>query len=118
MDHALPQAFFLAWNPAAKMMAGYVWRPADFPWLGIWEENFSRTTPPWNGKALTRGMEFGVSPMPESRRQMIDRGKLFGVPGYRWIPARKKVAVRYCAFLLPAASAPASVSWDGGFSVA
>ena len=33
-----------------------------------------------------RGMEFGVSPFPESRRQMIDRGRLFDVPTYRWIP--------------------------------
>ena len=26
-------------------------------------------------------MEFGASPMPETRRQMIERGNLFGVPG-------------------------------------
>ena len=45
-------------------------------------------TPPWNGQAVTRGMEFGVSPFPESRRQMIDRGRLFDVPTYRWIPAK------------------------------
>jgi hypothetical protein len=29
---------------------------------------------------------------------MIDRGSLFGVPGYRWIPAREKVSVEYEAF--------------------
>ena len=60
----------------------------DFPWLGIWEENLSRPFLPWAGTSITRGMEFGVSPMPEPRRQMIDRGKLFGVPTYRWIPAK------------------------------
>jgi hypothetical protein len=77
---------------------GYRWKSADFPWCGIWEENHARTTPPWNGKTLTRGMEFGVSPMPETRRQMIARGSLLGVPGFRWIPARSKVSVEYDAF--------------------
>ena len=28
---------------------------------------------PWNGQTLTCGMEFGVSPFPESRREMIER---------------------------------------------
>jgi hypothetical protein len=63
--------------------------------MGIWEENLSRTHAPWNGKTITRGMEFGVSPMPESRREMIDRGKMFGVPGYRWLPAKSSVDVEY-----------------------
>ena len=58
--------------------------------MGIWEENFSRTHAPWNGQTLTRGMEFGVSPMAESRRQMVDRGRLFGVPAYRWLPAKSR----------------------------
>jgi hypothetical protein len=92
-------AFFLAWNPKSKVVIGYVWRQADFPWLGIWEENRSRTAPPWNGRTVTRGMEFGVSPMPETRRRMIERGSLFGVPGFRWIPARSAVRVEYRAFI-------------------
>ena len=40
-------------------------------------------------------MEFGVSPFPESRRAMIDRGRLFGVPTYRWVPAMSRVEVEY-----------------------
>ena len=89
------RAFFVAFSPAARLAFGYVWSPADFPWMGIWEENHSRTHVPWNGQTLTRGMEFGVSPMPESRRQMIDRGKLFGVPAYRWLPAKGRLEVEY-----------------------
>jgi hypothetical protein len=58
-------------------------------------------------------MEFGASPMPESRRQMIDRGKLFGVPAYRWIEARRKITVRYCAFLMPAGNIATEARWDG-----
>jgi hypothetical protein len=99
MDPARAVSYFSAWSPSHNLLFGYAWKQADFPWLGIWEENHSRTSSPWNGQTLTRGMEFGVSPMPETRRQMIDRGSMFGVPGYRWIPARSKVSVRYYAFI-------------------
>jgi len=74
--------------------------------MGIWEENHSRTQPPWNGQTLTRGIEFGVSPMPESRRAMIDRSRLFDVPTYRWIPAKSKVAVEYWIVCRPASAIP------------
>jgi hypothetical protein len=106
MDQARDNAFFLAWSPKSKVLIGYVWKRADFPWLGIWEENHSRTAPPWNSVNLTRGMEFGVSPMPETRRQMIERGNLFGVPCYRWLPAKRTVRVEYYAFLTTAESIP------------
>ncbi len=111
MDPQRDTAFFTAFSPRLRLAFGYVWRQADFPWLGIWEENHSRTMPPWNGNTLTRGMEFGASPMPESRRRMIDRGSLFGVPGYRWIPARRRVEVEYWAVLEPADSVPESLAW-------
>lgn len=114
MDPSREQAYFLAWSPKSKVLIGYVWKRADFPWLGIWEENHCRTAPPWNGQAVTRGMEFGVSPMPETRRAMIERGSLFGVPAFRWIPARSKVRVVYCAFVTVADSIPDSAAWDGG----
>ncbi len=100
LDPAVEDAFFAAFSPTLKLTLGYVWRRADFPWLGIWEENHSRTHAPWNGRTVTRGMEFGASPFPESRRAMVDRGKLFGVPTYRWLPARGRVDVEYWAFLL------------------
>ncbi|MGH9660324.1 MAG: hypothetical protein ACRD96_17375 [Bryobacteraceae bacterium] len=99
MDPSLDESSFEASSPRLQLLFGYTWRRADFPWLGIWEENHSRALPPWNGATLTCGMEFGVSPMPETRRAMIDRGSLFGVPGYRWIPARSRVTVEYRAWL-------------------
>jgi len=95
MDPNQTDAFFAAYSPAHRVMFGYVWRQKDFPWMGIWEENRSRQQPPWNGHTITRGMEFGVSPFPETRREMIQRGELFGVPAYRWIPARTRIEVAY-----------------------
>ncbi len=92
-------ASFVAHDPASGIRFGYQWKTADFPWIGIWEENRYRKDPPWNGETITCGFEFGVSPFPETRRAMIDRGELFGVPGYRWIPAGGRIEVAYSAFL-------------------
>jgi hypothetical protein len=105
-DKSREDAWFLAWSPATKIVFGYKWRRADFPWLGIWEENYSRQMPPWNGQTLTRGMEFGASPFAETRRQMIDRNSLFGTPTYRWIPAGTTATVSYSAFIDSAAQCP------------
>jgi len=114
MDPSREQAFFMAWSPATRVLFGYVWQRKDFPWLARWEEHNLRKEPPWNGNAITCGMEFGVSPFVESRRNMVERGSLFGVPGYRWLPARSTVAVEYCAFITMASAIPKTVRWDGG----
>jgi hypothetical protein len=113
MDTSLEDAFFVAFSPSARLAFGYVWRRQDFPWLGIWQENLSRTNPPWNGVTLACGMEFGVSPMPETRREMIDRGRLFGVPTYRWIPAKSAVQVEYWAIMGNADTIPESLARPG-----
>ena len=106
MDPAREHAFFAAYAPAARLVFGYVWKRADFPWMGIWEENHSRTHAPWNSRTLTRGMEFGVSPMPESRRQMTERRELFGVPAYRWLPAKARLEAEYCVVIASADTIP------------
>jgi hypothetical protein len=95
MDPARDRAYFAAFTPDLQLAIAYIWQRRDFPWLGIWEENLSRTSIPWNGASITRGMEFGVSPFPETRRQMIDRGRLFDTPTYRWIPAKRRIEVEY-----------------------
>jgi hypothetical protein len=112
MDPRRDDAFFAAWHPAGALAFGYHWRRADFPWLGRWEENRLREHPPWNGEAVTCGMEFGVSPMPETRRRMIERGSLFGVPGYRWIPARTAACVSYRAFIGRSLRVPNDVGFE------
>jgi hypothetical protein len=106
MDPSREQVWFVAWSPTHKLAFGYLWKQSDFPWLGIWEENYSRTQKPWDGKTLTRGMEFGASPFPENRRSMIDRGRLFNVPGFKWVPAKNRLQIEYKVFLLTADAIP------------
>ena len=118
MDPARDTAFFVAWSPRSQVALGYVWRRADFPWLGVWEENYSRMGAPWNGRTLTRGMEFGASPAAETRREMVERGSLFGVPAFRWIPARGRAEVRYSAAIQGGlTSCPAELEYGPGGEV-
>jgi hypothetical protein len=111
MNPGEENAFFVAFAPSVELAFGYIWKRADFSWMGIWEENHSRTHAPWNRETLARGMEFGVSPMPESRRAMVDRGRLFGVPTYRWIPAMSRLDVEYWIVSRRAKSIPESLDW-------
>jgi hypothetical protein len=111
MDPSRDTAFFVAFVAASRLAFGYVWKTSDFPWLGIWEENCSRTGSPWNGKTLTRGMEFGVSPFPESRREMVARTSLFDTPAFRWLPARGHIAVEYWVVIRTADEVPESLEW-------
>ncbi|MBV8829519.1 MAG: hypothetical protein JO108_09885 [Acidobacteriaceae bacterium] len=100
------QAWFFAFSPETRAVIGYVWKREDYPWIGIWEENRGRTHPPWNARAVTRGMEFGVSPFPETRRAMIKRNTLFDTPCYRWLPAKGSLKANYYAAIGTASAIP------------
>jgi hypothetical protein len=113
MDAHETHAFFVSWSPRYKLAFGYVWSREDFPWLSRWEENHLRPWAPWNSEGFALGMEFGVSPMVESRRKMVERGPMFGTPTFRWLPAQSTYNVRYCAFLREAEVMPQSARWDG-----
>lgn len=117
MDSQQQHAFFVAWSPRYKLACGYIWRREDFPWLSRWEENHLRSWAPWNREGFALGMEFGVSPMVESRRQMVERGPMFGAPTFRWIGALSSHSVQYCAFVRHTDMLPRSVHWDGESAV-
>lgn len=88
-------ASWTAWSPESKLAISYVWQRSDFPWLGLWEENCARTFSPWNGSEVARGLEFGTSPFPESRRANLERGRLLDTPCFRWLPALATLQATY-----------------------
>jgi hypothetical protein len=110
-DPGREHAFFLAFSRSSRLAFGYVWRRADFPWMGIWEENLSRSAAPWNSRTLTRGMEFGVSPFPETRRAMVERARLFDTPSFGWIPAGSALSVEYWCVAQDAERIPETLEW-------
>jgi hypothetical protein len=111
LDPAREHAFFVAFSPVSRLAFGYVWPRAAFPWLGMWEENLSRPHAPWNGVTSTLGMEFGVSPFPETRRAMVERGPMFGVPTFRWVPAASAVSVEYWCVSQAVDAIPETLDW-------
>jgi hypothetical protein len=110
-DPLREDAYFLAFTPSCRLAFGYIWKRADFPWMGIWEENCSRPASPWNGRTITRGMEFGVSPFPESRRAMVERNRLLDTPTFKWMPARGRLDAEYWITSQIADAIPESLSW-------
>lgn len=87
-DPQRDHAYFVVFTPQFRQAFGYFWKRADFPWLGIWKENCSRPASPWDGKTVPRGMEFGVSPIPETRPEMADRNRLLDAAVYKGIASR------------------------------
>jgi hypothetical protein len=53
-------------------------------------------------------MEFGVSPVPETREAMVQRESLFGVPTFRRIAPGQSIAVEYYAITQRAKAIPES----------
>ncbi len=101
MDTRMEHAWFSAVNPRAGLLVAYIWKRADFPWLGIWEEHRGRRQPPWNGRSLARGMEFANSPFPASLREAVDRGRFQGERTYRWLPALGRLDFDYALMAAP-----------------
>jgi len=99
MEPGRPLSYFTMYHEDYRVLIGYVWMTRDFPWIGDWQENRRATQPPWNGKVIARGMEFGTTPFGGPMRQVVEEGRLYGVPVYRWIGAGERLVTRYLAFL-------------------
>src|SRR5215471_17869720 len=79
----------------------YLWPRQFFPWLGIWDERHARADKPWCLKTSVRAFEFGASPYPDTRRNLLRRPVLFDVPTYLVLPAKGSVRVRYIMGVFP-----------------
>lgn len=78
-------------NPKKRLMIGYIFRRADYPWLQYWGDY--RPT-----LKMARGMEFATQPFDVPRREVISGGPMFNTPTYRWLPAKSKIETRFLIF--------------------
>ncbi len=88
-----------ALNATYGLLFGYIFRRLDFPWVAIWEENQSRSGPPWNSNCQARGLEFGSTPSPVPRREAFAVAPSLDTPTFSIVPAKGKVTANYLAFL-------------------
>ncbi len=100
MDPDREHAWFTMYHPEYRALIGYVWKTADFPWIGDWQENGRNTQKPWGGQVQARGMEFGTTPFGGTMQNVVSKGAVFGVPNHVWIGAGERKTVRYVAFML------------------
>jgi hypothetical protein len=91
--------FVGAVNTRQRLVFGYCFRRADYPWVAIWEENRAITARPWRQRTQARGLEFGTTPLPVPRREAFAIGKLFNTLTFASIPARGHKRIGYVAFL-------------------
>ncbi len=99
MDPSRKISYFTMFNPDYPVLVGYIYRTKDVPWLGDFQENRRATGKPWDGKTVTRGIEFGTTPFAEGLKKSVERGKLFETPTYRWIGGKQKQTMDYGMFL-------------------
>ncbi len=100
LDPALRTAFIAVCNPRLRLLVLYLFKRPVFPWVGNWEESYSRAHAPWNGRAFCRGFEFSTTPFPIPRRETVAQGKLFDEATYIWLSAKSTARRRYMIVLL------------------
>ncbi|MEP7367240.1 MAG: hypothetical protein ABI972_28595 [Acidobacteriota bacterium] len=90
-DPSRKNVFVTAIRKDKGLVFGYLLRREEYPWLQEWM-NYT------NEKNLARGLEFGTQPYDLPRRVIVDMNNLFGVPTYRWLPAKSKISTRFLMF--------------------
>jgi hypothetical protein len=110
MDQKRKLSYFTMYNPDYPVLIGYLFETAANPWIGDWQENQRTKAPPWNGKTIARGIEFGTTPFAEGLRRSVERGTMFGVPTYRWIGGRERLKTTFAIFLTEIPSAFAGIA--------
>ncbi len=88
--------YFTAINPEQRLLLGYLFRRAEFPWLNVWEANQPATNE--EPAMLTRGLEFSNTPTHGSSKAMVAVPKLWDVAAYEWLDARASLVKKFCAF--------------------
>jgi hypothetical protein len=84
-------AWVTALHPAKRLLLGYIFKTSESPWLQTWESY------PAQGM-LARGLEFGTQTFDLPRRQVVSEGRRFGVPLYRWLPAKSTIESTFLMF--------------------
>jgi hypothetical protein len=81
-----------ACSPAHKLLLGYVWKTADYPWLNIWRYR-------QDGKVAARGLEFGTTGYHQPFAILVRQGRIFDRPTYEFLDAGETASRSYVCFL-------------------
>ena len=91
MDPSRTLAFVTALHLEKHVVYGYVFHRQDYPWVMSWM-NFT------GDSHAARGLEFSSQPFDISHRDTVAMSPLFGVPTFRWLPAKATIENRFLVF--------------------
>ena len=91
LDTSRRLVYVTALNTAKKLIVGWVFRREEYPWVQTW-----LSYPAVN--RMVRGMEFATQPFDLPRADVLKDGPLFGVPVFRILPAKSKIASTFLMF--------------------
>jgi hypothetical protein len=91
MDPGRTLAFVTALHLEKHLLYGYVFRREEYPWLMSWM-NFT------GDDQAARGLEFSSQPFDISHRETVAMSPLFGIPTFRWLPAKSKIESHFVIF--------------------
>lgn len=103
-------AYVTALHPDKHLLFGYVFKPAESPWLQNWEFY------PAEGQ-MARGLEFGTQAFGLPRRAVVTANRLFGELLYRWLPARSTIESNFLMFwtrVPEGFTAVSEIEWTNG----
>jgi len=92
MTPSREHGFITALNTEQRLLIGYFFRRADYPWVQHWMNYPDNRMYSW-------GLEFGMQPYDMTRRDILALSPMFGAPTFRWLPAKGKVATRFLMFM-------------------
>ena len=95
LDDSREVEFITAINTEHRLLMAYVFLRKDYPWMMVWEENRHIQLPPWNGKAMTRGMEFGNTRIPGTAQAYFAKPEMYGTRTFGWLDAKGELTARY-----------------------
>ena len=91
MEPSKPLAWATILNTSKNYLLGYVFKREEYPWV---QNYMSYNTTGWSG----RGIEFATQPFDLPRREMVELGKMFDTPVYRWLPAKGNISTHFLMF--------------------
>lgn len=95
VDRESRYGWITAYSPEHRMVLGYLWDRADYPWVHLWQH--------WESGVLKyRGIEFGTAGIHQPFDVTIETAwTLFGEKTCRYIDAGNSVSASYFSFVCP-----------------
>jgi hypothetical protein len=94
IDPGRTTAFVTALHAERRLLIGWVFKRADFPWVQTW---LSHPGP----NRMARGLEFATQPYDLPRAEVLRQGPLFDTPVFRILPAKSTITANFLMFYTP-----------------